>query len=259
MIKISIITINYNNYLGLHRTILSVINQTYQDFEYLVIDGGSSDRSMDLISYYSDRFSFWQSKPDNGIYNAMNIGIAHSTGEYLLFLNSGDELYDNKVLYRIKNKLNTFDVITGNLNIIEPNKEHIGISKKDLSLEQLLNDTVWHPCSFIRRDAFKKAGLYDEKLKICSDWKWFLYAFVIYKLTYKKIDLVISKFYLDGISSDVENKKLIKQERQITVNEIFRLLKTNDKIIELLAENINNRYSAEAKYEKIINRIFPRK
>src|SRR5688572_27521016 len=98
MPKISIITINYNNLDGLKRTVDSVVNQTWQEFEYIVIDGGSTDGSGAYIESKSKHFHYWVSEPDKGIYNAMNKGIVKATGEYLLFLNSGDHFFNDTVL-----------------------------------------------------------------------------------------------------------------------------------------------------------------
>ena len=96
--KYSIITVNYNNKEGLRKTIESVISQTFRDFEYIVIDGGSSDGSAELLKEYSDKITYWVSEPDKGIYNGMNKGIAKATGDYLNFMNSGDCFYDQQVL-----------------------------------------------------------------------------------------------------------------------------------------------------------------
>lgn len=98
-IKLSIITVNLNNCDGLRRTIDSVVSQTFTDFEWIVIDGGSTDCSRELMEQYKDHFAFWCSEPDNGIYNAMNKGIVHANGEWLLFLNSGDWLAEKKVYF----------------------------------------------------------------------------------------------------------------------------------------------------------------
>ena len=95
---ISVITINFNERVGLERTFESVFNQTFQDFEYIVIDGGSNDGSKELIEENTEKISYWISEPDKGIYNAMNKGISVAKGDYLLFLNSGDILYKNDVL-----------------------------------------------------------------------------------------------------------------------------------------------------------------
>ncbi len=88
--KLSIITINKNNAYGLRKTIQSVINQTYSNIEYIIIDGASTDGSIDVIKKFEDKIDWWASEPDTGIYNAMNKGIKIATGDYCQFLNSGD-------------------------------------------------------------------------------------------------------------------------------------------------------------------------
>ena len=113
--KLTIITINYNNLEGLKRTVESVLNQTWQEFEYIVIDGGSNDGSAEYIESQSEHIDYWVSEPDKGIYNAMNKGIAKARGEYLLFLNSGDHLYSAKVLEENYGKIADFDLIYFNL------------------------------------------------------------------------------------------------------------------------------------------------
>ena len=118
MRKFSIITINYNNLEGLKRTVESVVNQTWQEFEYIVIDGGSTDGSAVYIESQKDKFDYWVSEPDKGIYNAMNKGIKVATGEYLLFLNSGDELIDIEALNKNHFHLEEMDLIYFDINVI---------------------------------------------------------------------------------------------------------------------------------------------
>ena len=105
MNKISIITVNYNDREGLKKTIESVINQTWQDFEFIIIDGGSTDGSREVIEQYKDKIDYWISEPDKGIYNAMNKGIKAASGEFLLFLNSGDRLIDKNITEKVISKL----------------------------------------------------------------------------------------------------------------------------------------------------------
>src|SRR5512145_3080868 len=92
--RISIITVNLNNSIGLERTISSVVNQNFCDFEYIIIDGARTEGRLNVIKRYNERLKFWISEPDKGIYDAMNKGLLKATGDYLLFLNSGDFLYD---------------------------------------------------------------------------------------------------------------------------------------------------------------------
>ena len=118
-IKLSIITINLNNVNGLKRTIDSVVEQTNKNFEFIVIDGKSTDGSVELIKENEKEFSYFVSENDLGIYNAMNKGILNSNGEYLLFLNSGDWLNNNNVVENLLPLLKTFDVISGDIDIFD--------------------------------------------------------------------------------------------------------------------------------------------
>ena len=176
--KVSIITINYNNKLGLQRTIDSVIIQTFKDFEWIIIDGGSTDGSKELIEEYSKYITCWVSESDKGIYNAMNKGIQRAHGEYLHFLNSGDVFYSKDILYDIFYiKSYNHDILTG--NIINNGKELRGIGYQDISLNDFFYNSVFHPSSFIKRELFYTFGFYDENYKIVSDWKFFLKSIIL--------------------------------------------------------------------------------
>src|SRR5438105_14705 len=124
--RISIITVVYNNVANIEVTILSILNQTYKNIEYIVIDGGSTDGTLDVIKKYKDKISFWVSEKDNGIYDAMNKGIKVATGEWINFINSGDSYFDNDVLEKIMEaeyfNATSIDVIYGNTQIITPNR-----------------------------------------------------------------------------------------------------------------------------------------
>ncbi|MFV0530350.1 MAG: glycosyltransferase family 2 protein [Flavobacteriales bacterium] len=220
MPKLSIITINYNNKIGLEKTIESVINQTDKDFEYVIIDGNSNDGSKEVLEKYKNQIDIAVSEPDTGIYNAMNKGILLANGEYLLFLNSGDNLFSPEVIELVLPCLHSEDVISGNLEFVGESTI-IGQTPEKISFEKMVTDTLWHPCSFIKKEAFKKYSLYDEGLKICADWKWFLLGFFKNGLTYKHLEQTISTFYIDGISSKLENKTIIKKERESVLQQEF--------------------------------------
>ena len=113
--QLSIITINYNNGDGLQRTIESVIKQNFKSYEYIVIDGGSTDKSIDVIKRNKNHINYWISEPDTGIYNAMNKGIRKATGEYLIMINSGDVLVNEDVLDTVFKKNNNSDIIYGDV------------------------------------------------------------------------------------------------------------------------------------------------
>lgn len=224
--KISVITINYNNMEGFEKTLSNVTSQNFENFEYIIIDGGSSDGSQNLIKKYSSKISYSISETDNGIYHAMNKGIQAAKGQYLIFINSGDHFYDCSALMSAESFLDgKTDIITGKLNVVDT-KKHINFiieNPSTLNFRTLFEGTILHPCTFIKRSCFSKVGMYDEGLKIVSDWKWFLLAATKFGLSYKTIPITISTFYLDGVSELPENQQKINHERQITLLEEFPL------------------------------------
>ena len=144
--KLSIITINYNNRDGLQKTIESVVSQSFKDFEWIVIDGGSNDGSRELIERYAESISYWVSEPDKGIYNAMNKGIKASNGDYLLFLNSGDSLCDEYVIADFQKLSFTEDIISGNI-IVDDSIYNARFSpdESELSYRFMCESTILHP------------------------------------------------------------------------------------------------------------------
>ena len=201
--KLSIITVNLNNRAGLQKTTESIVSQTFKDFEWIVIDGGSTDGSKELIEQYSDYITYWVSEPDKGIYNAMNKGIKAANGEYLLFLNSGDYLYDNRVLQTVFQGKQSADILYGYMLLDGcESYAHAAMMKPVLFWTDFIGNTLPHQASFIRRELFDKYGLYDESYKIASDMKFFVKAIVWEKSTYKFIPEKIAVFQAGGISSN---------------------------------------------------------
>jgi glycosyltransferase involved in cell wall biosynthesis len=223
--KISVVTINLNNKKGLERTIESVINQTFFDkIEYIVVDGKSTDGSVELIEKYKNSFSFIIIEKDKGIYNAMNKGIDAANGEYIIFLNSGDEFYESNVIEKCYHELDK-DIVYGNLLVKDDEKKFIKqpFIKKypdSITAKYMENDSVPHNGSFIRLELLKREK-YNEHFKIVSDWAFFYKKMLLDKCSYKHIDIIVSKFYLGGASSD---------ERQIKIekNQFYDSLKNYD-------------------------------
>ncbi|MDR3058175.1 MAG: glycosyltransferase [Prevotella sp.] len=220
--KLSIITINYNNSSGLRDTIQSIISQSYADFEYLVIDGNSTDGSKEIIEEYSDKINYWVSEPDSGIYNAMNKGIKKATGDYLLFINSGDTLYDNEVLAKVFINNPDQDLVYGDLYRIFPDgKTDIAAMPDHVDINHMFVATLCHPVTFIKRNLFQEYGLYREDLKIVSDWAFFFKLIVFGRVSQLHLPIVITAFKMDGISSTSENQKIIVAETQKVIKESF--------------------------------------
>ena len=238
--KISIVTINYNNADGLRRTLESVAVQTYRDIEHVIIDGGSTDGSVDAIKEYvysnPNRDPFikhvikWVSEKDNGIYNAMNKGLRLATGSYIEILNSGDILATPDVTDRMVRELEKEEypaILYGNMlksydgkTII--NKDKCGGAGATESFLYFYKGTLNHDCAYIRRDLFEKYGLYNEEMKICSDWEWYVKAIALggEKAVYTNIDVTI--FDMNGISeSHGKNAELIKRERREYLEKIL--------------------------------------
>ena len=222
--KLSIITINYNNLPGLQKTVESVLNQTWQEFEYIVIDGGSTDGSAAYLESQSENIDYWVSEPDKGIYNAMNKGIARATSEYLLFLNSGDHFIDSFSLQKIQKQLVNEDVIYFDVNVVANGDCCVLENPAVLSFSYLHNNLPCHQCTFIHLSVFERVGYYDERLKIVADWKLLLQAILKHNVTYRKVDAVFSTFYKDGISSLPENQSIIKAERTQVLQTEFPIL-----------------------------------
>lgn len=198
-----------------------MLRQTCKDYEYIVIDGGSTDGSNDLIRAFADKLSYWVSEEDKGVYHAMNKGIRVAKGEYLLFLNSGDYLTDDCVFEYVVGHLDDSDIIYGDLLFVEGAKSYVGFYPSKLSFTYFVEGSLPHPGSFIKRKLFEEIGCYDESLKICSDWKFFLDAICRYNVTYKHIEKTIAAFYLDGLSSKPENVHVIEEEKRKVLNSCY--------------------------------------
>ncbi len=221
--QLSIITINYNNHSGLEQTFKSVENQSYKNYEYIVIDGGSTDGSLNIIKKYEYLLNYWISEKDTGIYNAINKGISVANGKYMFFLNSGDLLHDDNVLDIVIPNLNNEDIIYGNLLINDNNKTWLKAYPSRLFFSYFLNDSLPHSGGvFILKSAFEnELSIYDESLKIISDWKWFILALFKYNYSYKYIDTTIGIFDFSGISARPENSKLLLSEKKQVLESVF--------------------------------------
>jgi glycosyltransferase involved in cell wall biosynthesis len=226
MNKLTIVTINFNNVSGLKKTMNSVLSQSSLDFEYIVIDGNSNDGSIELIKQFNhsslEHFS-WISEPDSGIYNAMNKGIRMAKGEYIQFLNSGDTLAANDVTEKMLAYLFPSpqgervgvrsSILYGNMLKPLPKRIHRdrGFAGRIPTILDFYIGTLNHSSAYIKRSLFDTYGLYDESLKIVSDWKWYLQVIALNGVIpiYKDIDVTI--FDMTGIST--VNSRLDKEER----------------------------------------------
>ncbi|MBL7917015.1 MAG: glycosyltransferase [Bacteroidia bacterium] len=213
---LSIITINYNNREGLIKTVKSVFSQTNRDFEYLVIDGGSDDGSVEFIHENKDKFNYWCSVNDNGVYDAQNKGIVKSKGKYMLFLNSGDTLYDVNVVNNFINNFHSSDkgIIYGNSNVIQENgNESILEPPSELTLDFWYRKTLNHQAVFIKKILFDTIGLYNITYKISADFEFLLKVFLFNKQLFQYYPKVICNYYEGGLSTTAENYELVLREK----------------------------------------------
>lgn len=230
---LSIITINRNNTEGLRKTLASVAAQTHRQIEHIIVDGASTDGSVEVIKEYEIANQSaempltirWISEPDSGIYNAMNKGIMMAAGEYIQILNSGDMLTDNSVTVSMIEalRINNFpSILYGNMIHIDENGKKISRSGyTEYSLRNFYSGTLNHDCCYILKELFadNRYGLYDETLKIVSDWKWFLQTIGLGKVKPIYVDIDVTYFDMSGISTT--NLKLRNKERRQVLEDII--------------------------------------
>jgi len=238
--KISVITINLNNRDGLKKTIESVLCQTFKDFEYIIVDGGSKDGSSDLIRQHEEAVSYWVSEPDRGIYHAMNKGIAIAKSSYLLFLNSGDLLLDKNILEKVSAYLGSSDIVYGDLRIARKGSFEDHVYPDYLNFSYFLGHSIGHPAAFIKKSLFEKVGLYDESMLICADWAFFIRAVGLFRASYQHIPLIVSIFHTDGISCLAQNRQIMREEQIRLLKNDFSFFETDYESYQHLKENIES-------------------
>jgi len=234
--KLSIITVNLNNRDGLKRTIDSVVSQTFKDFEWIVIDGGSTDGSRELIEEYSYYFAFWVSEPDKGVYCAMNKGVTKAEGDYVLFLNSGDLLYDHLILGKITPEF-TADIVYGDAERILGDKSLMTCSYPDqLTLSYFYSTTICHQACFIKRQLLMECP-YDESYRLVSDWK-FLLIQAINNKSFKHVQLIVCKTPVGGLSSQLS--QVVMEREDIISSECPALIKNDVNLHRRVCSHIAN-------------------
>ena len=209
--QISIITVVYNNVNNIEDTILNVlkVKENYKNLEYLVIDGGSSDGTVDVIQKYQSGIDFWMSEPDEGIYDAMNKGITNANAEWIIFMNSGDLFYDNGVLNTIfdENQIERTDIIYGKTK--SKNTNRTIIPPKKVNKSYFFANTICHQSIFFNKKLFNELALYDLNYKIISD-RDHLFRSCASNAKFKYVDTIISIWDEEGFSND--NILLFKKE-----------------------------------------------
>lgn len=200
---LSVITVNLNNDLGLQKSIKSLLGQNFNDHEFIVIDGGSNDGSVETIRRFSNEIKYWVSEPDRGIYHAMNKGILNARGEYCYFLNSGDRFVNNTVLRHVFVPRPTADIIFGNLLVHDRHGKLKGRAngRQGITFLDIYNGLLKHQASFIKTSLFQRYGLYNESLRIVADWEFFLKSVGLGDASTEYFDVDVCYFDNEGISN----------------------------------------------------------
>ena len=241
---LSIITINYNDAIGLQKTLNSTISQSCTDFEHVIVDGASPDNSVEIIEKYaSEAYTkgikvTWISEKDKGIYNAMNKGIKMASGEYIEILNAGDILASDDVvekMYKALEEKNYPEILYGNMlktvDWVHIRRDNCGGNSEYTpnSFLYFYNGTLNHDCAYIKRSLFDKFGYYNEEMKICSDWEWYVRAIVLGNVSPVYVNIDVTIFDMNGVSESAgKNKHIIKKERSEYLESAFPKAVIND-------------------------------
>lgn len=250
--KVSVITVCYNSVVTIEDTIKSVLSQTYENIEYIIIDGNSSDNTLDIINKYSSKIAKIVSEPDKGIYDAMNKGIALASGDIIGLLNSDDCYSNENVIEQIVDEFqqNDPDMVFADLMFInEHNKILRYYSAKRFSPNKLKFGIMPpHPTLFVKKDIYQKYGDYRLDFKIAADYEIFVRFLLINKLSYSYISTCIVKMMVGGVSTNslrsrkINNKETLKALRDngIEVNYLYILRKYPTKILEVMKGRLLN-------------------
>lgn len=208
--KVSVVTVCYNAGDILEDTIKSVVSQTYNDVEYIIIDGASKDGSVDIIKKYTDRIAYWVSEPDNGIYDAMNKGIRAATGDYIIFMNAGDRFADDRVLENVAVKLDGTTVVSGRWHrCYKDGSKKTGTPSKVANLS--VDMPICHQATFVKL-AYHKANPFDTGYKYSADYNFFYKAWKSGEKFFI-VDDFIADFIVDhGASSDNVSASILERK-----------------------------------------------
>lgn len=251
---ISIITINYNNVTGLQKTINSVILQKNSLFEFIIIDGGSTDNSLSVLKENEKYIDYWVSEPDSGIFNAMNKGIKQTQGEYLLFLNSGDVLNGENALldFTEHNNFNG-DIIYGDYIFEKGEKIYPDL----LTPLFFIKSSLPHQSTLFKRSVFDVMGGYDESFRIAGDRAFYVACFLKSNLKFIHINYPLALYDITGLSNNKEYKQIKEKEDEIIFQKYYGLYYKDYKRILKLEQTINKlkRNTISGYFKRVIKRI----
>ena len=212
--KVSIITVVYNGIAHLEETIESVLGQSYENIEYIIIDGGSTDGTVELIEKYDEQITYWGSEPDGGIYDAMNKGIAKATGEIVGLINADDWYAKDAVANAVEAfRTSSADVVHGAMEIVSEDGSSF-VKDAEMKLDRLAKGMlINHPTLFAKRDLYEKYGGFDTSYKIVADWelmvRWWQEG-----AKFVAVDDCLAHFRMGGVSSE-HLKRSFKEKHRV--------------------------------------------
>ncbi len=216
--KVSIITAVYNNERYISQALESVLSQTYSNIEYIVIDGGSTDGTLECIEPYRSRLSVFISEPDQGIYDALNKGIAHASGEIVGILHSDDLFQDEYVVSDVIEKMQKegSELCFSDMVIVDRQLDTVFRYYKASYFRPWLFRIGWmppHPTTFFKKDLFKEFGLYTTRYKVVGDFDFFVRLFFSRRIAYSYINRVMVRMRVGGLSNmGADSKRTIRHE-----------------------------------------------
>jgi len=217
---VSIITACLNAESTIEQTIQSVIEQTYPNIEYIIIDGGSNDGTLNIIKKYEDNIAKWISEPDSGVYDGMNKGIIHSTGDILYFLNAGDHLYNNETIEDIVNTFEDGDIVAvyGNVEVMNEHAKKRNIRGTEVTYNNLLYRRICHQALFVRRNLFEEFGNFVTTLKFSADHEFIVKAIKRYPDRFLYVNETIARYQDGGMSCKMMERTKMDDLKIISSN-----------------------------------------
>lgn len=225
--KISIITVCFNAKDTIEETFLSVINQTYKNFEYIVIDGASSDGTLEIIDKYKENISYILSESDKGVYEAMNKGLKRATGDFIFFLNANDAFYDEHILEKVVQTLKENPerkILFGDISRVSEDKKTKTIEKyaKVQNVFYFINNNICHQCIFYHKSLFEQFGGYSEEYQIFSDWDFNIKCMSKNNVPSIYLPIPIANFQMGGIcTNNGKYKKIYREEHEKLIQKHF--------------------------------------
>ncbi len=212
MPKLSIITICFNEKESIEKTVQSVINQNFKLFEWIIIDGGSTDGTIEILDKYRKYFKHFVSETDTGIYNAMNKAIDIASGEYLYFLNGGDYLFDAEILTKVFENKHNSDFLYGDISVMKSRNSEILKMPANLTIRFLFVKTIPHQSTFTKKELFARFGKYNENYRIAADYDFSLCALLQNKCSYKYLNFCVAHCAPNGLSADDKKREAEKNK-----------------------------------------------